>query len=210
MNQTNKLNKFNKLNVVLTTLFAFSLVLTSLSVNTLATGLPNRYSSSVYEVAPSDGLNMRDRDCKKIGLLPKGEILVEENYPNSNQNDINCNLGDVSYVMKPMNKYSKYEQGTSSVFYVAASFLNKIGQVFSGYDSDGGVGKGGGDMIVNSSNGINLRDKDCKKIGSAKNGAVLKSISQNGIICKIANQTYHLKQVNYNGQNYYAASLFLK
>ena len=191
MNQTNKFNKSNKLSTILTTLFTFSLVLTSLSINTLATGLISRYSSYVYEVAPSDGLNMRDSNCKKTGLLSKGEILVEANNTASSVNDISCSLGGVSYLMKPAMKYSNYGQGNIQRFYVADSFLNKIGKVFGNGES--------ADLAVNSSNGINLRDKDCKKVGTAKNGAVLKSVSQNGIICKIANQTYHLKQVNYNG-----------
>ena len=191
------LNKLTLLSVLTVAITGLSL---NTAVNTQAASQNLQYN--YLEVTSSNGANLRNANCEKIGAVNSKTILIQNVYLlDGDKQNLSCKVGNKRYLMIPVNVVSITDaKGPYTGTYVAKEFTNIIGNIPSNLSSK---------QLVSSPNGLNTRDKNCKKISSLKNGTEVEVEYSNlkPIFCKVNGQIYHLTLLI---GNRYAASLFLK
>lgn len=181
----------------LTLLLIFAVYsLTLLPINGLA-----KSTGYVYEIDPVEGLNLRTQDCSRIKTLKQKTFLADAG---DNFNELKariCNIGDVNYEMVPVyNKSIVYQGfGEGSYYLVAKKYLKAIGKIIRSET---------GKVTVDSAEGLNLRDKNCKKVGAVKNNDTLeKDATKLEIVCNVNGNTYDMIALK---NDKYVASYFIK
>jgi len=174
------------------TLISTFLVLFSLTnINTNAATIEKG-----YVVTASRGLNVRDSSCNKIATIPLNTkvytaIEVSKTSINCKINGKNINLIAVNY--KPM---------SDDFGYMSTQFLQTIKR---NPDVRAGI------VVVNSGSGLNLRDKNCKRVTTVPNKSKLTiAASDNLLVCKSRGEYFDLVPVIFNGKELFAASFYLK
>ncbi|MEI7563957.1 MAG: hypothetical protein WCJ39_10420 [bacterium] len=156
-------------------------------------------------VTATSGLNIRDKNCKKVNTISYGEIIV----PDYTKPSLSCTINTKSTEMI----YVSYFGGNEG--YVAKSFTNIVN--YNSFDYSGFKGikysnsQTGPTLKVNTAGGLNLRDQNCKRVMTVNNGTELKAVTQtdNFITCKAGNSYYSLTPVWYNGKQYFAATYYM-
>lgn len=147
-----------------------------------------------YVVTPSVGLNIRDKNCKKIGALKVNTVISVD--PNQT---IGCTINGVKYTM-----VKRTDVNTEQ--YVAQNFIKPKG---STSDSGGNQFNSQGKATVNSTIGLNLRNDKCQIIQGIPYKQTVTKASDNTITCTVKGVNYKMVNVNYNGKTGYVAGQFL-
>lgn len=177
----------------------------SLSLLALALFLSPVSSLSAHAATPTDyrvvsttkGLTVRNSKCTKVGTVAYATILS----PNSTKT-ITCKVNGVN--QKMINYYNTYGTGDNDV-YVASAFTEKL--LVGNFDPNKAT------VQVNAIGGLNLRDKNCKRVTSVPNKTTLTLPTGLGgsiDMCQRGGKFYSMSAVNYKGNMYYVADVFLK
>ena len=173
----------------------FSLLTLSLAIFSFAfTSIPAFAAPGTFGfiVNATSGLNVRDKNCNKITAIGYKSTV----YTSSNSS-ITCKLNNVSTTLILVS----YKSMSSDVGYVNKNYLTPIIGSFSN----------AGATTVTSTSGLNLRDRNCKKLGAMPfKATVTIPASDDFVTCQVGGQYYLLQPVVYNGKSYFSASQFLK
>ena len=207
------------------------LLITSISssINTFAfseVALPGNFKtapmiSEYYAVNNNTVLNARSLDCKLHFSLKPNTILqvTEGNITSGNgagPKPTVCKIGGKDYNMLPVTSVKKLE---IAKFYVAEDFVAKIGTDNAVKTVDSKTFQ----VKVNSNEGLNIRDFNCKVLDRVANNTVMTSKDLKEVyadaedegrnFCRVGGRLYHYNYVEYvkNGKTIkgYAASEFL-
>lgn len=167
----------------------FALLTLTLSLSTfvpkaLAGGLQ---ANDIVEITARSGLNIRDINCKKIGLLKFREITII-----TKNDQKTCQVGSKTYAM--LNVGDKY---------IASDFVKYVGTNIQSEKAT-------------TTAALNLREvkdqSNCKKISLIPNNTEVKVLNRDSAIvtCIINGETYSMTKVNFGGKEGYVASKWLK
>lgn len=149
-----------------------------------------------FIVNATSGLNVRDRNCNKITAIGFKSTVYTNTDPTM-PSTITCTINSTNVILKLV----AYNSPSTNVGYVAQDYLSQIIGAFTNSSN----------TTVTSASGLNLRDRNCKKLGAMPyNATVTIPASDDFITCQVGGQYYLLQPVIYNGQSYFAASQFLK
>jgi len=140
-----------------------------------------------YVVTPSVGLNIRDKNCKKIGALKVNTVISVDPAQT-----IKCTVNGVEYTM-----VKRTDVNTEQ--YVAQNFIKPSGNKFNSQDK----------AMVNSTIGLNFRNDKCQIIQGIPYKQTVSKASDNTITCTVKGVNYKMVNVNYNGKTGYVAEQFL-
>ena len=165
--------------------------LTTLSILSLIAifGLFNNVSteaSTQYTVNAKSGLNFRNQNCKIIKTLRYGTKV------NGTSGSITCKVNGINYKMI-----------NTADGYAAEKFLSAVTKPTPSPN---------GTYTVNAPSGLNLRDRNCGRVTTVRNGIKLGRVNNDDIFdCTISGKVYTMYPVIYNGKDYHhAAKVFLK
>ena len=167
--------------------FSFNVVPTSAQLN------------SYKVVANRKGLNKRDAKCNKIGSVGFGNILNLESGTS-----INCKINNqnIKFI-----KVSETYSNDGASFYVAEVALKNI--ISSNADISNKT-----TLIANNKTGVNLRDRNCKRLVTVPNGTLLNVPQGQGgsiKICRVGGNFYDMIEiVEYKGKSYMVATALVK
>jgi hypothetical protein len=147
-----------------------------------------------YVVTPSVGLNIRDKNCKKIGALKVNTVISVD--PNQT---IVCTINGVEYTM-----VKRTDVNTEQ--YVARNFIKPKGDTSTAH---GNRFNSQGKATVNSTIGLNLRNDKCQIIRGIPYKQTVTKASDNTLTCTVKGVNYKMVNVNYNGKTGYVAEQFL-
>jgi hypothetical protein len=179
---------------------AFAIATPALNVNTHA-----QSNVSAYRVVTAtNGLNVRDKNCKRIETIGYGTT----GWTNDNSNPpINCTINGKSVKMV----YLQYNV-PSSEGYVAELFLASItSKDFDYNNSIAGEESTYPKLKVNATSGLNLRDGNCKRVTTLSNGTRLSAYGHTDYmpICKVGKIYHQMVRVIYKGNIFFVASTFV-
>ncbi len=147
-----------------------------------------------YVVTPSVGLNIRDKNCKKIGALKVNTVISVDPAQT-----IKCTVNGVEYTL-----VKRTDVNTEQ--YVAQNFIQPKGTTDNtGNNKFNAQGK----AMVNSTIGLNFRNDKCQIIQGIPYKQTVSKASDNTITCTVKGVNYKMVNVNYNGKTGYVAEQFL-
>ncbi|MEM1312593.1 MAG: hypothetical protein AAGF07_03975 [Patescibacteria group bacterium] len=207
-------NSNNKFKLILTTVFAFATLLISFSSN-LNTNAQIVAVDHTFKVNTTKGLNLRDSNCNYITTMPYGSLVtsaVERNNDGSltKPKSLTCEVKGVDYLLEEV--YYTITEGHNSTSSVVQGYAAKTYLDLLKTGEDGGLGGDSIAFYVAPDNGLNVRDKKCKKVSAlSKNSPI--SISMYGglneITCQVNGVKYSMTSVG--GENKgYVATAFLQ
>jgi hypothetical protein len=172
---------------------AFAIATPALNINTQAQSDVSNFKI----VTATNGLNVRDKNCNRVGTIGYYTVLVEES-----KSSITCTINGKS--VKMVNYATYFGEVNALNTYVAENFTKDLISNNSLTYSE--------NFKVDATAGLNLRDENCKRVRTVKNGTILKnSYGGSAInICKAGNDFYDMSDIEYNGKIYKVASKFLK
>jgi hypothetical protein len=190
-------------------IIAASFALFSASIPTHAQAI---FKDRTYKVTTPKGLNLRDKDCKVITTMSYGSLVfAHTNEPGS----ITCTIGGKETVLVKAG-FTKLgielNEGMQLEGYMAKEFTTQLNvRTYPGFEM-------GYLMNVQPVDGLNLRDENCKKVGTLahKSEVNLPLYAKiNGIICEVNGQKYSMTQINQERGNNtyvngYVATLYLE
>ena len=197
-----------------TTIASLTLTLALFTGNVATFAQTNTYySENVFVTNAVNGLNLRGLDCKVKKVLAHKTVLTATYFSdNEDQTLLNapntktCSINGKNVNMKLVSSLlgtPSYAEG-----YVAESFLSKVisNKAFDQTNSQA--------LKADASSGLNVRDGNCKKIGTVPNNYTFNN-DIGGIggaikVCEVNNTYYDMVFVPYKGQWALAARVFLK
>lgn len=149
-------------------------------------------SQATY-IVTAGRLNIRDKNCKKVGSLVNGSQVAQTGTAT-----INCNINGST-----QNLIRASEYGSDAETYMSSKYLSKVisgpASLFSKTT-----------FKVNAKAGVFLRTPLCKRVSVLPNNSSLAVLPQAGpSICKVGNSYYEMMPILKDGQNYLVASVFL-
>jgi hypothetical protein len=174
---------------------AFAIATPALNINTQAQ-TQARYTFTQRIVTATSGLNIRDKNCNVLQVVGYGTLIDE-----ASKETISCNVRGKSVKMINVNRFLSTGEG-----YVAESFASIVNdKPLSGTIQDT-------TFIVNASSGLNLRDENCKRVTTVKNGTALKQVLSTDYfrVCNAKGEYYMMTRISYNNKEYFVATSFLK
>ena len=191
------------------TKFLFSSLILTTSILTF--NLPkisvNAGAGSEYMVVNhSNGINIRDKNCKVVDQVGHGEPLQ---FGNNNSINLTCNIGGEN--IKMLNYGAIFGNGITELKdqYVASKFVQKVNSGSNGtYTTQDKV------RLNNPSGaGVNLRDNNCQRVITLPNGTYSEnSMGLGGTIkiCKTGGQFYVMTYFIHKGVVYSVAEVLTK
>ncbi len=155
-------------------------------------------SAKVYIVAAETGLNVRNKDCKVIDTVQYNKQVYPENASGKQPVNITCNLNNDYIVEMILVSYKAMSRDTG---YVAKEFLSPVQ----------GTLKVSEKIKANSADGLNIRDRNCKKVAAVPNNTILENITRTDdfIVCKVRNNYYQMQPIARNGKSFFVSSSFV-
>jgi hypothetical protein len=148
-------------------------------------------------VNSTSGLNIRDYQCNIIGKVK--DRAVVETYNPQPEGILTCDVNGVTY------RYTAISNNASTkLTFVASQFLG--GTNSSDVKVDNYItGK------AKTTSMLNIRDNNCKKIGSVKAGVTLTTVNnvQGGMTCTVNGTTYTMRSILSNGTVYNVAQKYI-
>lgn len=152
-------------------------------------------NASIFIVNATSGVNVRDKDCKKIsGAKHQAEVFKDTSKKLTN---ISCTVNGVKLDFTPV----AYKKMSNDMGYIATKYLSPV---------LGDMLKAGNYKVANAK-GLNVRDQNCKRINTLSNNTAIKiNVGDAYIICKVSGKYYFLQGIEYKGKTQYAATIFIK
>lgn len=154
-----------------------------------------------YAVISRIGLNVRDRNCELKGRLTFGSIL--KHRERGSNTPILCTINNVVYTMYPV----QFNATDNNAVYVAVIYLRQIHTEFDQTQNRF-------ELSINSSIGLNVRNKECQLIKRVADRAKLRleiNNNVNMINCDLGGQTYAMTEfkLDDNTEGYIATSFLM-
>jgi hypothetical protein len=180
------------------------------AVSTFAQALPGQ----TYKVTANKGLNIRDKDCKVMTTMVYGSLVSSVPDGNGSFPTINCTINGKTMSLMAMTYAKPGLEVTSNMFvtgYAAPEYIQKVASKLSP-DFEGGYL-----FNVQPTDGLNLRDENCKRIKTLPYKTEVRLTlygKTNGIICEVNGQKYSMTKIQLlkGGNNFeegYVATTYL-
>jgi hypothetical protein len=166
-------------------LATFSMILTG-AVTAHAGGFD---TGMVVTTNANPSLNVRDANCNKVGTLPYNTGFIIQSTGTT------CQINGTTHFMV----------GVADNKFVSSNFLTYTGERSSGTNNFLAIN------FATATTKLNIRDANCKKIGSVASGAKLTlTVPSSEITCTIEGVTYQMTSILSNNHSYFVAKKFLK
>jgi hypothetical protein len=180
---------------------AFSMIISG----TLSNGI--KVQASGFGVSTTSAVNVRDSKCNKIGSMPAGSIAVPE-IDAEFQIVVSCTINGKKYSYRGLT-FMKGSELNGIRGWVAEEFLTatQLANPSNGSSTSGNYVTG----KAKTTTTLNIRDNNCKKIGSVKAGVTLTTVNnvQGGMTCTVNGTIYTMRSILSNGTVYNVAQKFI-